>query len=256
MPALLATIALLGALLVGVSYGSRNHIRATTFATWLFVAILPLSLANVGDSWFRVAKTLSVLIPAAIVSSSRLGFAAGSKGFFARPWIYWFCYVVLTLNILEAAAAGATGGYWLNAGAGVVLCLTLPRPSDRWLIRSDPDRPDLIAKLGWPWVLLYTTWNICFVYSVMPEFFGMNVAVLAAPLFFAAVSRSADLWLQARLYTLGVYLLVKTFSELEVASTASLSSPRVASTWGAANLALHVAYLIWTVARPAPQPSA
>jgi len=56
--------------------------------------------------------------------------------------------------------------------------------------------------------LAYTVWNSMFIYSNYPYAFGRHSAVLLAPL--ALICHWGwDAWLQARCFTLGIYIMIR-----------------------------------------------
>ncbi len=73
---------------------------------FLFLSLLtfPLWFLNL-HSWFRWAKTISVLIPTCFVSFIRIandGDHENTMHSLRKKWPLWILYVVLMLNIVEA----------------------------------------------------------------------------------------------------------------------------------------------------------
>jgi hypothetical protein len=123
-------------------------------------------------------------------------------------WTYLLIYLLLVLNIVEAILLDISKRsykHYLNAFAGLALILTLPATST---IRVDT--LSIYNDLSWTiplsWVIGYTIWNLVFVYIQTPQHVAMHTAVLGSALIIGFLS--SDLWLQARAYTLGIFLIL------------------------------------------------
>lgn len=152
-------------------------------ATWLGVEITP----------FRVVKTVSVTAAGVALAALRR--------FGARPRLTWGLWVVFIINILEAVAVEPSSGLWMNPLAGALSVLAIATPAHASVVDGRVE-----WDLGWPFLGVYSLWNITFTYSSGPpdEVPGQWVALgfvhLGVPLAFA-LRRSAA-WAEARVVAL------------------------------------------------------
>ncbi len=151
----------------------------------------------------------------------------------------WGIIVLLALNILEAVIVDVIEGGLanvVNAVAGLVLVVTLPRSADAVRVVRAEYR-DLHLGVSRTWVVGYTVWNWAFVYLNYPQYTGHHIAVLSAALVVGAVDPRR--WVQARAYTLGAYFIaITTFGPhmMELLDTSDWNVPGMGL--GAAVLAL------------------
>lgn len=184
------------------------------------------------NSWFTWAKLYSVIAACLLIT-----YVNYSKKGLTRL-TQWLIFGILTVNILEAVArdlelffmgdALAMFGYGqkpeqfavygiyhlLNALAGLLCIIGLSGWEDME-VRSNGMGKDLIWKDLRPfWIGNYTIWNFAYIYNCIPIHAGYGIAVLAAA-FVAGLFLNEGTWLQARAYTLGLWLLyVMSFTAL------------------------------------------
>lgn len=212
------------------------------------------------DGWFRWAKTLSVLLPTALV----VGFARiawqdkhnphSFWQFFRGDWVLKFLYGILFLNIAEATLKDFATANYFNALAGVILCITIPFPRYKngkrvyWVIGKDQPN-DLLFYSTAAWNFLYTTWNMAFVYGEAGPYFAASMCILIAAELYPLLKKRPELYIIARVYTLAFHILVRSCSEIFVTlmDSSSWMNEQVLWTWGLINLVLHVPFLIWYV---------
>lgn len=226
-----------------------------SFYKWFFIFSLlsiPLWFINL-DSWFRWAKTISVLIPICFVSFVRIsndGSHDSVMNSLKKKWPLWILYFILMLNILEATTGDFERGNYFNAIAGLILCITIPLPTKHWRIGNNDGKhsfAELIADLPLAWCLLYVTWNAAFVYSENTTFFASSLCILIAPEIWMFVHKRTDLWLMGRIYTLAVHILIRASFDIftPVMDSTTWYNADVLYYWGAINLVLHVVYLAY-----------
>ncbi|NMN06828.1 MULTISPECIES: DUF5692 family protein [unclassified Novosphingobium] len=187
---------------LGNELARRSKIAAYTLFLVFPVALLPLWLQSDFDTLFRWAKLYSAIIGAALFTLFRF------NGLHRYNWVKILVAAVLAVNIAEAVsqdiASGALANL-LNAAAGVLNILTI----HRWLgIRRDDDAPH---DMLWPgmtvgWIIAYDLWNITFVYLNFPNTVFFTAAIVIAPTI-AALFVKKGTWLQARAYTLAIYMM-------------------------------------------------
>jgi len=225
------------------------------FYKWFFILALltfPLWFLNL-HSWFRWAKTISVLIPICFLTFVRISNDSKHDSVMMslkKKWPLWVLYLVLLLNIAEATMGDLEIGNYFNAISGLILCITIPLPTKHWrIMNTDGKRnfSELIADLPLAWCLLYVTWNAAFVYSENTMFFASSVCILLAPEIWIFAKRRTDLWLQARVYTLGVHILIRSSFDIftPLMDSSLWFNSDVAFYWGLVNFVLHGTYLVY-----------
>lgn len=181
--------------------------RSSNQFAWLSFWVAPLILT---PHWiainpfglFEWAKLYSVLIGACWTVSLR----STAKPISAR------CgralNLIVGINILEAVSVDALRAEFastINAISGILLIAKLPRdpkvnvPADR---KTDLE----FHGLNKIWIIQYTLWNLVFLYNNYPQIFGHHLAVAGVPLVVGLIN--PKLWLQARVYTLAVDLIL------------------------------------------------
>lgn len=202
----------------------------------LFVASLPVLLMPSGNGLFMQIKTISVLIPICFLIYARVNPKVMTP-------VSYLIYGVIILNIIEASVIDVMTRNYLNLVAGLGLIVLLPRPGESaWRIAGQHRNFELVLPAYWPF--LYTTWNLCFLYSARISTFGYALPLLLAPFLYATVLRRNDWYFQARAYSFGAYLFFRAaFSEsaplnLESFDLTEWYHPTAALAWGAFNLVI------------------
>lgn len=228
------------------------------FYKWFFILALfsiPLWFINL-HSWFRWAKTISVLIPTCFLSFVRLANDGKHNNILhslRKKWPLWILYFVLLLNIAEATMKDFQMGNMFNAICGVILCITIPLPTKHWRIGKNDGVntfAELIADLPLSWCLLYVTWNAAFVYAENTTFFASSLCILLAPEIWMLFKKRTDLWLMGRVYTLAIHILIRSCYDIftPIMDSTAWFNQDVLYWWGAFNLVLHGGYLIlWLI---------
>lgn len=239
------------ALLLLIVEGMRKYYK---FANWFWIATLltiPLWLMGGIVGWFRWAKTLSVILPTIVVGLARVSNYEKRKGklweFLQKNWILWFFYGILFLNIMEATIKDLTLGNIFNSLCGFLLCVTMPFPKKFWKI-SEEKYGDLICYTTVAWNLLYTTWNLCFVYSESPVYFASSVCILAAAEIYPLIKKRPELYITARVYTLATHILIRAcWSNLfpTLMDASAWHNDTVMKYWGVVNCILIIPYVFW-----------
>ena len=186
-----------------------------------------------------------------VVGFSRIAVAEDRQG---RVWdvlkskqFLWFFYAILFLNIAEASVKDLQMGNYYNAMAGFLLCVTIPYAPKFWTFTKDGNA-ELIAYTTAAWNFLYTTWNLAFVYAEDiggPHWAGTICILLAAELYPLLVRRP-ELYIMARIYTLGAHLLIRACWDFFPQFTPiSLYSAPVTHWWGIINFVLALPYVFW-----------
>jgi len=210
------------------------------------------------EGWFRWAKTLSVLIPTAIVVGfARLAYLNQKQTewwkFFRKDWVLWTLYGVLMLNILEASFKDLALGNYFNAISGFILCATMPlfRRNAKgkrrgWLFTKEKPG-DLLVYTDAAWNFLYTIWNIAFVYAENPGYAASSLCILLAAELYPLIKGRPELYVIARVYTLALHILIRSTYDIftPIMDSTQFANPKVVYYWGIINVALHVPYLFW-----------
>lgn len=239
-------IFLLGIVVIVRKYGTFSHYfwigTLFTFPLWLRGGI---------QGWFRWAKIFSVILPTIVLGFARIANFSEKQGKlwdkFRKHWVLFFFYGVLFLNILEATLKDFALGYYTNAIAGVVLCVTIPIPLKYWAI-SKEKCCDIVAYTTIGWNLLYTTWNACFVYGESPNYFASSVCLLLAAEIYPIIKKRPELYVTARIYTLAAHLIIRACAPglfLTMMDSTRWYSASALSTWGIINMLAAIPYLAW-----------
>jgi hypothetical protein len=237
--------------------GMRRTPRLTTAFWLLSLCTAPLWAENL-DGWFRWVKTVSVLIPTAIiVGGARIAWLYHDNpnkflSFFRGDWVLKVLYAVLFLNIAEATAKDFATANYFNAICGVILCITIPFPRYKngqrlyWVVSQDKSKDILFFSTA-AWNFLYTTWNLAFVFGENPGYFASSFCILIAAELYPVIKGRPELYITARIFTLAFHILVRANGDIftPVMDSSSWANDTFLYFWGAANLALHVPYVIW-----------
>lgn len=226
-----------------------------SFYKWFFILSLlsiPLWFINL-HSWFRWAKTISVLIPICFVSFVRMSNDGKHEKILMslkKKWPLWILYFVLMLNIVEASLTDFELGNMFNAISGIILCITIPLPTKHWRIGKNDGKnsfAELIADLPLAWCLLYVTWNAAFVYAENTTFFASSLCILIAPEIWMFFKKRTDLWLMGRIYTLALHILIRSCYDIftPIMDSTNWANATVLKYWGLTNLVLHAIYLFY-----------
>jgi hypothetical protein len=225
------------------------------FYKWFSIIAIcsfPLWFLNI-DSWFRWAKTISILLPLCFFNYVRISNDGNHKIILAslkKKWPMWVLYAVLTLNIAEAMLQDISAGNIFNALCGFILCVTIPLPTIHWRIGKNDGKnsfAEVIADLPLAWCLLYVTWNAAFVYGENISYFASSLCILIIPQVWMFFKKRVDLWLMARVYTLAIHLLIRASYDIftPIMDSSAWFSASFLNYWGILNLVLHGAYLIY-----------
>lgn len=241
-------------LLLAVEFMRKHYKVAAIF--WI-LALLSFPLWHTQlHGWFRWAKTFSVLIPTAlIVGLARIANLEKRKDWleiFRKNWVLWTLYGVLGLNILEASLKDLAMGNYFNAISGFILIVTIPlvksqKGKKKGWVFSDKKPGDLIVFTDPLWNFLYTTWNIAFVFAENPGFAASSLCILLAAELYPIIMKRPELYVQARVYTLAIHILIRATYDIftPIMDSSRFANQKVVFWWGIINVCLHVPYLFW-----------
>jgi uncharacterized membrane protein len=233
----------------------RKYYKASAIFWLLALLTFPL-WSNQLEGWFRWAKTLSVLLPTAIiVGLARIANFEKKEGWwkaFRKDWVLWSLYGILGLNILEAALKDLAMGNYFNAVSGFILIVTIPLFKSKktkkrgWAFSKDKPG-DLLAYTDPMWNFLYTTWNIAFVFAENPGFAASSLCILLAAELYPVFKKRPELYVTARVYTLAIHILIRATYDIftPIMDSSQFANSNVVYYWGLINLVLHVPYLFW-----------
>lgn len=241
-------------LMLAVEFMRKNYKFAAIF--WILTLLtFPLWSSQL-DGWFRWAKTLSVLIPTAlIVGLGRIAQYEERGGwwtFFRKDWVLWSLYGVLGLNILEASLKDLALGNYFNAISGFILIVTIPlfkskrQKRNGWKISKEKPG-DLLVYTDKLWNFLYTTWNIAFVYAENPGFAASSLCILLAAELYPVIKRRPELYVTARVYTLAIHILIRSTYDIftPIMDSSAFANNNVVYYWGLINFIMTVPYLFY-----------
>lgn len=208
--------------------------RYKRIALIFFLVCLPSTLVPNADLFMKI-KTISVLVPICILLYARF-IPKNINSYFK------IIYAVIILNIIEASVIDFTTENYLNIISGIALIVLLPYSMNKWKVSGQHD--DFIVNLPKYWPLLYTVWNLCFLYSFRISTFGYAIPLLLAPYLYSVVLKRSDLYFQARAYSFGFYLFFRaTFGDTDLLNIPEFNlehwySESVALAWALINLVI------------------
>jgi len=235
---------------------SREKQQFYKWFSIIAICSFPLWFLNI-DSWFRWAKTISILIPLLFFNYIRISNDGKHKDTLMalkKKWPMWILYFILMLNIVEAMLQDLGGANYFNALAGLILCITIPLPTRHWRVGKNDGKngfAEILADIPLSWCLLYVTWNAAFVYGENIAYFASSLCILIIPEIWMFFRKRVDFWLMARVYTLAVHLLIRASYDIftPVMDSSAWFSASFLYYWGLLNLVLHVVYLAYWFAK-------
>lgn len=171
------------------------------------VVLTPFWITSNDFDLFLWIKTYSIMF--CVSWGSLLRFTS----FGDRPWLRYSIVWLLVANIVEALVLDLMGtgiAHHLNAVAGILLLVTMPRSPESVCIDRSSHCQDIRYGVSFTWIVGYSLWNWAFVYLNYPALAGHHLAVLSAALILAAID--PERWLQTRAATLGLNLLLMATS--------------------------------------------
>lgn len=243
-------------LLLMVEGMRKNHRFAMVF--WILALFTFPLWPDQLDGWFRWVKTLSVLIPTALlVGFGRIANYEDLKGkweIFKKDWLLWAIYGVLFLNIAEATIKDFATANYSNAIVGVILCLTIPLVKAKGQIQKkwqfSKQKPgDLLAFTSPMWNLVYTTWNLAFVFGENAGYFASSFCILIAAELYPIIKKRPELYVIARVYTLAFHILIRSTYDIftPIMDSSAWANDTVLYYWGIINLFVAIPFLAyWT----------
>lgn len=205
------------AFLFAFLFGANEVCRRVKVAPYIVffalpIVLIPVFMTSGFDSVFRWVKMYSAVVGAVFFTLVRF------HGLDKHQWARFVVAFILGFNILEACTQDFSSGHlanYLNAFAGVLNTITI----SRWAgIRRDNEAPH---DMLWPgmtvgWILAYDIWNFTFVYLNFPNTALFTLVLVTAPTL-AAMFVKKGTWMQARAYTLAIYMMyifsLKHFAE-------------------------------------------
>ncbi len=156
---------------------------AVSIVGFLVVAPLTVMFRSTGAdqaSVFSLLKMFAVSIGAAYVQGAKV------TRLTEHPAGRAVGFAILAANILEAVAAEAAQGGWINAAAGLLLVCTQARPGTIYTA-TEGTRREYRYPLGALWVAAYVVWNFTFLYArdshgVRGSYAALAVVHLGVPL--------------------------------------------------------------------------
>ncbi len=232
----------------------RKHYK---FSNWFWLASLltfPIWLMSGGVvGWFRWFKVISVIIPIIFLGFARVANYEKKQGKFwnalQKDWVLGVLFSAIFLNIIEATVKDLQTGNYFNSLCGFLLCVTMPYAPKFWRFSSDHgDRGDILAYTTLAWNLLYTTWNLCFVYGESHSYFASSVCILLAAIIYPLMKRRPELYITARAYTIAIHMLFRSCVPAlfpAVMDSSAWFNTDVLKYWGILNAMLIIPYVFW-----------
>ena len=162
------------------------------------IILTPFWISNFYSTflWFKMYSILLFLVLFLV-----LRYTYFSK----NPLFLRLIYFMLVLNIAEAIIADFVYSNFFNGIAGILLILTLPT-SIKKITVDTKNKKDLLYDIPFLWIFSYTLWNLVFIINIFPTAIFTNIVILGTAFIVGYFNRKT--WLQARAYTLGIYLIL------------------------------------------------
>lgn len=208
-----------------VLLGFNELFRRSRIAIVVVLFVLPLILTPfwIGGTphyIFTWAKLYSIIAYAGLYFLFHLAW------FRQMAWAKILFPIVLAANIIEAVLQDASLMFApsiINACSGLLLILTIPRWKDIAVDTASAMHDVIWPQMSWLWIGSYVVWNWTFVYLGFPEHAAYHFIVLLACVIPALFKRT--LWLQARVYTLAVWMIC-FFSFYNIIMQNAMTLPR------------------------------
>ncbi|MFT3762304.1 MAG: DUF5692 family protein [Pseudoxanthomonas sp.] len=223
------------------------------------IVLIPVFMESGFDTMFRWVKLYSAVVGGVFFTLVRF------NGLDKYRWARFAVAFILGFNILEACTQDYSNhqlANYLNALAGILNIVTI----SRWAgIRRDDQPPH---DMLWPgmtvgWIIAYDIWNFTFVYLNFPNTALFTLLLVVAPTL-AAIFIKKGTWMQARAYTLSIYMMyifsLRAFAEHTLNLQFVVPLPRsesIALTLAVLSLAANLIYAIlhfrWRLTGKAPK---
>ena len=198
---------------------------------------------------------------------------ASTQCCYSERTMFVIFYILSILNLFDSILIEYLSGWFLNSLCGILLCCTIPIPQKlaypihEWSIESASTLHTLSVHFRGGWILLYSSWNLCFIYTVFPAHLIKHGFIVFIPLIKALLSEHRfSEWLSARIYTQSLfyfgYLVICVYrftssyimdSEIDRIIERSVlqqidtkvDNRTFINLWAAANCVASAAYSVW-----------
>jgi len=131
---------------------------------------------------------------------------------YSERTLFIVVYILLILSMFDSILIEYLSHYYFNSLCGILLCITIPIPKklaypvQEWIIEPQSSFYALSVRLRCSWVLIYTSWNLCFIYTIFPTQLIKQGFLVFVPLITALVDvKKFNIWLSARIYTQSMF---------------------------------------------------
>lgn len=190
--------------------------------------------------WFIVAKSLTSAAGVICMNIFR------EKGWYSQATCLT-TNIFMGVNIFEAIARDVESKFYANAAVGLFLIFNLPwgwnEGTSKDVSLATIESKMFLFPISWAWVLLYTSWNACFVYG--DNLSWQTRLILIPPILIAAIV-DVRVWLGARVLLLLLHILLRSVQIVRIYTpgesiltpvAGSISnSKRIATVWGCLNI--------------------
>eukprot|EP01084_Bolivina_argentea_P066932 122015_1 len=126
--------------------------------------------------------------------------------------VFLIFYILCILNIFDSILIEYFNGFYFNSLCGVLLLCTIPIPKkiaypiNEWFIETQSGFHCLNVRFRLGWILLYTSWNLCFVYTIFPTHLIKHGFIVFIPFVKSILDKNKfNIWLSARIYTQSLF---------------------------------------------------
>ncbi len=180
------------------------HFPFFFFPLALIGQLMAVDLASA--SWFYLAKVPTMHLSILLLTLLRVSRWGNNRAALR------ICFMLLPINILEAASSDLASGFWMNGAAGLLLAAACI-PAGLRLVARDQT---LLYPVGIAWMVGHTIWHWAWAYgyesdwlvsygSARGAYLAYDIPIMLMPLVFHFLHRGT--WLQCRAYTLLFFIV-------------------------------------------------
>ena len=201
----------------------RRHVfQHTLLIIVLFCCVTPFYFYPIGTETYIILKYFVVPLFVRIQAYKQIQLTSDFQRLmykrsatsccYSERTMFLILYLLCVLNLFDSILIEYLNAHFVNSLCGIVLCASMPIPKrlaypvHEWSVEARTGWHTLCVRFRPGWVAVYTSWNLCFVYTLFPAHFVKHGLIVVIPLATAALGdQGLDGWLSARLYTQSLF---------------------------------------------------
>lgn len=202
---------MMAVLVIWFIYINQRYLCFALCLTTVVASLYLMFSQHFQDDFMLAVKQCSVIFPIVLVSLIQY-LHAKRRLLSVQTWILQLLPIVLILNVLQVALLDLMTQYYCNFIVGLILILGVYHSRKQWVISQD-HIVGFTNNSTWP--ILYTLWNIVFLYShtgkVVENGFIPLLLILVLALLYCLLFKKWHYWLIARAYSLYFVIALDAF---------------------------------------------